>query len=78
MTGLFGGDGFVMQRLDGDGWVFVQMGGTLIERELAPGEQIHVDTGCLAAFTPSVDFDVQAAGGSRPCCLVAKACFWLV
>lgn len=65
MTGLFGGDGFVMQRLDGDGWVFVQMGGTLIERELAPGEQIHVDTGCLAAFTPSVDFDVQAAGGVK-------------
>jgi uncharacterized protein (AIM24 family) len=59
MTGLFGGEGFVMQKLDGDGWVFVQMGGTLVERELRPGEQLHVDTGCLAAFTPSVDFDLK-------------------
>ena len=65
MTGLFGGDGFVMQRLDGDGWVFVQMGGTLIERELAPGQEIHVDTGCLAALTPSVTFDVVTVGGVR-------------
>jgi uncharacterized protein (AIM24 family) len=65
MTGLFGGDGFVMQRLDGDGWVFVQMGGTLIERELAPGEQIHVDTGCLAALTPTVSFDVVTTGGVK-------------
>lgn len=65
MTGLFGGEGFIMQRLDGDGWVFVQMGGTVVERELAAGEQLHVDTGCLAAYTPSVDFDLVAAGGVR-------------
>jgi uncharacterized protein (AIM24 family) len=65
MTGLFGGEGFVMQRLDGDGWVFVQMGGTLVERELAPGEQLHVDTGCLAAYTPSVEFDLITAGGVK-------------
>jgi uncharacterized protein (TIGR00266 family) len=65
MTGLFGGEGFIMQRLDGDGWVFVQMGGTVVERELAPGEEIHVDTGCLAAFTPSVDFDLVMAGGVK-------------
>ncbi|HVI34088.1 AIM24 family protein [Phenylobacterium sp.] len=65
MTGLFGGEGFIMQRLDGDGWVFVQMGGTVVERTLAPGEQIHVDTGCLAAYTPSVDFDLVMAGGVR-------------
>lgn len=65
LTGLFGGEGFIMQRLDGDGWVFVQMGGTLVERELAPGEQLHVDTGCLAAYTPSVDFDLVTAGGVR-------------
>ena len=65
MTGLFGGEGFIMQRLDGDGWVFVQMGGALVERELAPGEQIHVDTGCLAAYTPSVDFDLVVAGGVK-------------
>ncbi len=65
MTGLFGGEGFIMQKLDGDGWVFVQMGGTVVERELAPGEQLHVDTGCLAAYTPSVDFDLITAGGVR-------------
>ena len=65
MTGLFGGEGFIMQRLDGDGWVFVQMGGTVVERELRAGEELHVDTGCLAAYTPSVDFDLVAAGGVR-------------
>ncbi len=65
MTGLFGGEGFIMQKLDGDGWVFVQMGGTIVERELAPGEELHVDTGCLAAYTQSVDFDLVAAGGVK-------------
>lgn len=65
MTGLFGGEGFIMQRLDGDGWVFVQMGGTVVERTLAPGEQLHVDTGCLAAYTPTVDFDLVGAGGVK-------------
>ncbi|MCW1384137.1 AIM24 family protein [Novosphingobium sp. KCTC 2891] len=65
MTGLFGGEGFIMQRLEGDGWVFVQMGGTVIERELAPGEELHIDTGCLAALTPSVDFDLIGAGGVK-------------
>lgn len=65
MTGLFGGEGFIMQKLTGDGWVFVQMGGTLVERELAPGEEIHVDTGCLAAYTANVDFDLVTAGGIK-------------
>ncbi|MDB5686819.1 MAG: hypothetical protein JWR77_1408 [Rhizorhabdus sp.] len=65
MTGLFGGEGFIMQKLEGDGWVFVQMGGTVVERELAPGQELHVDTGCLAAYTPSVDFDLVTAGGVK-------------
>jgi uncharacterized protein (TIGR00266 family) len=65
MTGLFGGEGFIMQKLDGDGWVFVQFGGMIVERELAPGEELHVDTGCVAAFTPSVEFDLVGAGGVR-------------
>lgn len=65
MTGLFGGEGFVMQKLEGDGWVFVQMGGTVVERELAAGEELHVDTGCLAAYTPGVDFDLVTAGGVK-------------
>ena len=49
----------------GDGWVFVQMGGALVERDLAPGEQIHVNTGCVAAYSPTVDFDLVAAGGVK-------------
>jgi uncharacterized protein (TIGR00266 family) len=65
LTGLFGGEGFIMQKLEGDGWVFVQMGGTIVERELRAGEELHVDTGCIAAYTPSVDFDVIGAGGVR-------------
>jgi uncharacterized protein (TIGR00266 family) len=65
LTGLFGGEGFIMQKLDGDGWVFVQMGGTVVERELAPGEELHVDTGCLAAYTSSVDFDLVTVGGVK-------------
>jgi len=65
MTGLFGGEGFIMQRLTGDGWVFVQMGGTVVERQLAAGEEIHVDTGCVAAFTPDIDFDLVSVGGIR-------------
>jgi uncharacterized protein (TIGR00266 family) len=65
LTGLFGGEGFIMQKLEGDGWVFVQMGGTIVERTLAPGEELHVDTGCVAAFTHSVSFDLIGAGGVR-------------
>ena len=65
LTGLFGGEGFIMQKLEGDGWVFVQMGGTIVERTLAPGEEIHIDTGCLAAYTPTVDFDIMTAGGVK-------------
>jgi len=65
MTGLFGGGGFIMQKLEGDGWIFVQMGGTVVQRDLGPGEQLHVDTGCLAAYTPSVEFDLVAAGGVK-------------
>ena len=65
MTGLFGGEGFIMQKLEGDGWVFVQFGGMVIERELKAGEQLHVDTGCVAAFTDTVDFDLIQAGGVK-------------
>jgi uncharacterized protein (TIGR00266 family) len=65
MTGLFGGEGFIMQKLEGDGWVFVQMGGTVIQRDLKAGEELHVDTGCVAAFTDTVDMDIIAAGGVK-------------
>lgn len=62
LTGLFGGEGFIMQQLTGDGWVFVHVGGTTLERTLAPGEELHVDTGCLAAFTGDIEMDVVRAG----------------
>ncbi|AXK73714.1 TIGR00266 family protein [Lysobacter sp. TY2-98] len=65
LTGLFGGEGFVMQRLDGDGWVFVHAGGTLVERDLAPGERIDVDTGCVMAFHPTVNMDIRPVGGIK-------------
>jgi uncharacterized protein (TIGR00266 family) len=65
LTGLFGGEGFIMQKLEGDGWVFVQMGGMVIQRELKAGEQLHVDTGCIAAMTPSVEFDLVGVGGVK-------------
>jgi uncharacterized protein (TIGR00266 family) len=61
-TGFFGGEGFVMQKLDGDGLAFVHAGGTCIKRELAPGQTLFVDTGCVVAYTPSVDFEIQYVG----------------
>lgn len=63
ITGMFGGEGFIMQKLEGDGWAFVHMGGAVIERQLAAGERIHIDTGCVAAYTEGVDFRVVMAGG---------------
>lgn len=65
LTGLFGGEGFIMQKLEGDGWVFVHAGGTVMERQLAAGERIDVDTGCVVAFHSSVDMDVKAVGGIK-------------
>ncbi|KQN19402.1 hypothetical protein ASE86_13025 [Sphingomonas sp. Leaf33] len=76
MTGLFGGEGFIMQRLTGDGWVFVQFGGAIIERELAAGEELHIDTGCLAAYTPSVDFDLVRVGGVKSMIVGGEGAFF--
>jgi uncharacterized protein (TIGR00266 family) len=61
-AGLFGGEGFIMERLQGDGWAFVHAGGTLYQRDLAPGEVLRVDTGCVVAFQQGVDFDIQYVG----------------
>jgi uncharacterized protein (TIGR00266 family) len=65
MTGLFGGEGFIMQKLDGDGWVFCHAGGSILQRTLQPGEVLHVDTGCVVAYTVGIDFDVIRAGGVK-------------
>jgi len=64
-AGLFGGEGFIMQRLTGDGWAFIHAGGTLYERSLAPGEVLRVDTGCIVGFQPTVDYDIQLVGGVK-------------
>jgi uncharacterized protein (AIM24 family) len=54
-----------MQDLQGDGWVFVHVGGTTSVRDLAPGEELHIDTGCVAAYTGDIDFDVVKAGSVK-------------
>jgi uncharacterized protein (TIGR00266 family) len=64
-AGFFGGEGFILQRLQGDGLAFVHAGGTLYERELASGELLRVDTGCIVAFQPSIDYDIQFVGGIK-------------
>ncbi len=65
LTGLFGGEGFIMQQLEGDGLVFVHAGGTVVERTLDAGEVLHVDTGCVVAFEATVAFDIEPVGGIK-------------
>jgi uncharacterized protein (TIGR00266 family) len=65
LTGLFGGDGFILQRLEGRDWVFIHAGGSVYERDLAPGEEIHVHPGAVAAFTGGIDFDVVSVGSIK-------------
>ncbi len=64
-AGLFGGEGFIMERLTGDGWVFVHAGGMLEEKVLSAGETLRVDTGCLVGLVPSVTYDIQLVGGIK-------------
>ena len=64
-TGLFGGEGFIMQKLEGDGMAFVHSGGTLAKKELQPGEILKVDTGCIVGFTQDVDYDIEFIGGIK-------------
>jgi uncharacterized protein (AIM24 family) len=61
-VGFFGGEGFIMQKLEGDGLAFVHAGGTVVRRDLQPGQTLLVDTGCLVAMTPNVNFEVQYVG----------------
>jgi uncharacterized protein (TIGR00266 family) len=63
-TGFFGGEGFILQSLKGDGMVFVHAGGTLIKKELK-GETLRVDTGCIVGFTPGIDYDIERAGSLK-------------
>ena len=78
LTGLFGGEGFIMQKLDGDGMAFMHAGGTIVERVLNPGEVLHVDTGCVVAFEPSVQFDIQQAGNIKTALFGGEGLFFAV
>ncbi len=64
-TGLFGGEGFIMQKLEGDGMTFVHAGGHIMERELQPGEKLKIDTGCIVAFTQNIHYDIEFVKGIK-------------
>ena len=64
-TGLFGGEGFIMQKLEGDGMAFMHAGGHVQERILQAGEVLKIDTGCIVGFTAGVDYDIQFVGGIK-------------
>ena len=64
-VGFFGGEGFIMQKLEGDGMAFVHAGGTIVERELKAGETLKVDTGCLVGFTQNIRYDIKFVGGIK-------------
>ena len=64
-SGLFGGEGFIMQKLEGNGLAFVHAGGHIVERELRTGDVLKIDTGCIVAFTPTCDYDIQFVGGIK-------------
>ena len=64
-TGLFGGEGFIMEKLHGDGMAFMHAGGHVFSKQLQPGELLKIDTGCLVGFTSTVDYDIQFIGGIR-------------
>ena len=64
-TGIFGGEGFIMEKLEGDGFAFMHAGGYVMEKELAHGEVLKVDTGCVVAYTPGIDFDIEFVRGVK-------------
>jgi len=63
--GFFGGEGFIMQKIEGDGMAFVHAGGNIVKKELVIGEVLHIDTGCLVAFTRDIDYDIEMVKGVR-------------
>ena len=64
-TGLFGGEGFIMEKLEGDGMAFVHAGGHVFHKDIQPGEMLKIDTGCLVAYTQTIDYDIQFVGGIK-------------
>ncbi|MCC6600374.1 MAG: TIGR00266 family protein [Crocinitomicaceae bacterium] len=77
-TGLFGGEGFIMEKLEGDGMVFCHAGGHIIERELRQGESLRIDTGCVVAYTKDVDFDIKFVGGIKNTLFGGEGVFFAV
>jgi uncharacterized protein (TIGR00266 family) len=77
-AGLFGGEGFILERLTGDGLAFVHAGGTLYERTLAAGETLRIDTGCVVGFQPTVDYDIQYVGKIKTALFGGEGLFFAV
>jgi uncharacterized protein (TIGR00266 family) len=77
-VGLFGGEGFILQRLKGDGLAFVHAGGAVFPMDLKPGERLRVDTGCLVAFDKTVDYDIQFVGGFKNALFGGEGLFFAV
>ena len=77
-VGLFGGEGFIMQRLTGDGVALIHAGGTLVKKTLAPGQTLRVDTGCIVALAPSIDYDIQFVGGIKNTLFGGEGLFFAV
>jgi conserved hypothetical protein TIGR00266 len=77
-TGIFGGEGFIMQKLEGDGMAFVHAGGHVYERQIQPGETLRIDTGCVVAYTQQIDFDIQFVGGIKNTIFGGEGLFFAV
>lgn len=75
-AGFFGGEGFIMQRLEGDGWAFIHACGATLSRQLAPSETLRVDTGCLVALSREVDYDIEYVGGIKTALLGGEGLFF--
>jgi len=76
-AGFFGGEGFILQKLEGDGLAFIHAGGTLYEKELQPGEMLRVDTGCFVAMTPTVDYDIEFVKGIKTALFGGEGLFFV-
>jgi uncharacterized protein (TIGR00266 family) len=76
--GLFGGEGFIMQKIEGDGMAFVHSGGTLAKRELRAGEVLKVDTGCIVGFTKDIDYDIEFIGGIKNSVFGGEGLFYAI
>jgi uncharacterized protein (TIGR00266 family) len=77
-TGLFGGEGFIMQKLEGDGLAFVHAGGHVLKKDLSAGETLKIDTGCIVAFTAGINYDIQMVRGVKNAIFGGEGLFFAV